>query len=50
MIVGEQKPIQDIRRVTEGCERILPAGRCVTVCCAGGQNEVDVPASMIEPG
>jgi hypothetical protein len=52
MIVGEQKPIEDILSYIDGCERILLAGchGCVTVCCAGGQKEVDVLASMIELG
>ena len=52
MIVGEQKPIEDIMSYVDGCERILLAGchGCVTVCCAGGQKEVDVLASMIELG
>jgi hypothetical protein len=52
MIVGDQKPIEDILSYIDGCERILLAGchGCVTVCCAGGQKEVDVLASMIELG
>jgi hypothetical protein len=50
MIVGEQKPIETIMSYLEGSERILLAGchGCVTVCCTGGQKEVDVLASMIE--
>jgi len=52
MIVGDQKPIEEIMSYIDGCERILLAGchGCVTVCCAGGQKEVDVLASMIELG
>ena len=52
MIVGDQKPIEEIMSFIDGCERILLAGchGCVTVCCAGGQKEVDVLASMIELG
>lgn len=50
MIVGEQKPIEEILSYVDGCERILLAGchGCVTVCCAGGQKEVEVLASLIE--
>ena len=50
MIVGDQKPIKDILSYLEGCERILLAGchGCVTVCCTGGQKEVEVLARMIE--
>ncbi len=50
MIVGEQKPIETILSYVEGCENILLAGchGCVTVCCTGGQKEVDILASMIE--
>ena len=52
MIVGEQKPIEDIMSYIDGCERILLTGchGCVTVCCTGGQKEVDVLASIIELG
>jgi hypothetical protein len=50
MIVGEQKPIKEIMQYLDGSERILLAGchGCVTVCCTGGQKEVEVLASLIE--
>jgi len=50
MIVGDQKPIEEIMSYIEGYERILLAGchGCVTVCSAGGQKEVDILASVIE--
>lgn len=52
MIVGEQKPIEDILSFIDGCERILLAGchGCVTVCCTGGQKEVEVLADLIQLG
>ena len=50
MIVGDRKPIETIMSYLEGSENILLAGchGCVTVCCTGGQKEVDVLASIIE--
>jgi Methylene-tetrahydrofolate reductase C terminal len=50
MIVGERKPIETIMSYLEGSENILLAGchGCVTVCCTGGQKEVDILASIIE--
>jgi len=50
MIVGEQKPIEDILEYLGDCRNILLAGchGCVTVCSAGGQKEVDLLASLIE--
>jgi len=52
MIVGDRKPIEEIMSYLDGYKRILLAGchGCVTVCCAGGQKEVDLLASMIELG
>ena len=42
MIVAEQKPLQDIRRMISPYERvlILGCGTCMTVCDAGGEREV----------
>ena len=42
MIVAEQKPLEDIRRMTSPYERvlILGCGTCMTVCGAGGEREV----------
>jgi len=50
MIVGERKPIETILSYIEGSENILLTGchGCVTVCCTGGQKEVDVLASVLE--
>ncbi len=52
MIVGDRKPIEEIMSYLEGYQRILLAGchGCVTVCCTGGQKEVDLLASMIKLG
>jgi len=42
LIVAEQKPLQDIRRMISPYERvlILGCGTCMTVCDAGGEREV----------
>lgn len=42
MIVAEQKPLEEIRRVIAPYERILllGCGTCMTVCDAGGEREV----------
>ena len=42
MIVAEQKPLEEIRRIIAPYERtlILGCGTCMTVCDAGGEREV----------
>ena len=42
MIVAEQKPLEEIRRMIAGYERVLiiGCGTCMTVCGAGGEREV----------
>lgn len=42
MIVAEQKPLEEIRRMISPYERvlILGCGTCMTVCGAGGEREV----------
>ena len=42
MIVAEQKPLEEIRRMITPYERILilGCGTCMTVCDAGGEREV----------
>ncbi|HIE18067.1 MAG TPA: hypothetical protein EYP71_07740, partial [Dehalococcoidia bacterium] len=42
MIVAEQKPLEEIRRMVSPYQRILilGCGTCMTVCDAGGEREV----------
>ena len=44
MVVAEQKPIEEILEMVEDFDKILLTGckGCVTVCCSGGQKEVEV--------
>ncbi|MBF8266630.1 MAG: Methylene-tetrahydrofolate reductase subunit MetV [Dehalococcoidia bacterium] len=49
MIVGEQKPLDEIRDQISPFKKvlILGCGTCVTVCFAGGEKEVGVMASTL---
>jgi ferredoxin len=44
LIIGEQKPLQEICAMLEGHSRILVAGcrSCVAICLAGGEKEVGI--------
>ncbi len=50
MIVAEQKPIEEIRRISAPYERLLMlgCGTCMTVCGAGGEREVSLLHSTLD--
>lgn len=49
MIVGEQKPFEEIWEMIKGFKKILVFGcnTCVAICHAGGGKEAEILASMI---
>ena len=49
MIVGQQKPLEEIRSMIAGYKKVLVigCGTCMTVCFAGGEKEVGILASSL---
>jgi ferredoxin len=49
MIVAEQKPLEELKRLIADCHKVLVlgCGTCVTVCFAGGEKEVGILASSL---
>ena len=49
MIMGERKPLSEIREMLEGYKKVLVLGcrTCVAVCMAGGDKEVELLGSLL---
>ncbi len=49
MIVAEQKPLNEIRTMLKDCKKVLAVGcgTCVTVCFAGGRQEVGILSASL---
>ena len=49
MVIAERKPLEEIRNMLAGYERILVVGcgTCVTICWAGGEKEVGILSSQL---
>ena len=50
MIVAEQKPLDDLKRMTKGKKKVLAVGcgTCVSVCFSGGKKETGALASALQ--
>lgn len=49
MIVAEQKPLEEIKKLVDDAEKVLVVGcgTCVTVCFAGGAREAAITAASL---
>jgi ferredoxin len=49
VIVGERKPLKEIREILKGYNKVLVLGcrTCVAVCMAGGDKEVEMLGSLL---